>query len=171
MLILYGAMAGVSVVRLYAAALFPGFMLAGLYIIYVVGRAILNPALAPKLPADQRVASFGVLVYSLLTSFFPLAILILSVLGAILFGLATPHEAAGIGALGSLVLAAAYRQFAWTKLKASVFLTARATAMVCWLFVGSWGFASVFALLGGARLIAEWQSGRQSCRERVCQYV
>src|SRR3546814_15656676 len=59
MLILYGAMAGVSVVRLYAAALFPGFMLAGLYIIYVVGRAILNPALAPKLPADQRVASFG----------------------------------------------------------------------------------------------------------------
>lgn len=156
MLILYGAMAGVSVVRLYAAALFPGFLLAGLYIVYVVARAIINPNVAPRLPASERDIPFSQVFFALLTSFAPLAVLILSVLGVILFGLATPHEAAGIGALGSLILAVAYRQFSWEKFKESVFLTARATAMVCWLFVGSWGFASVFSLLGGERLIAEW---------------
>lgn len=156
MLILYGAMAGVSVVRLYAAALFPGFLLAGLYIVYVVARAVINPNVAPRLPASERNVPFGQVFFALLTSFAPLAVLILSVLGAILFGLATPHEAAGIGALGSLILAVAYGQFSWEKFKESVFLTARATAMVCWLFVGSWGFASVFSLLGGERLIAEW---------------
>jgi tripartite ATP-independent transporter DctM subunit len=156
MLILYGAMAGVSVVRLYAAALFPGFLLAGLYIVYVVARAVINPNVAPRLPASERNVPFGQVFFALLTSFAPLAVLILSVLGVILFGLATPHEAAGIGALGSLILAVAYGQFSWEKFKESVFLTARATAMVCWLFVGSWGFASVFSLLGGERLIAEW---------------
>lgn len=156
MLILYGAMAGVSVVRLYAAALFPGFLLAGLYIVYVVARAVINPNVAPRLPASERNVPFGQVFFALLTSFAPLAVLILSVLGVILFGLATPHEAAGIGALGSLILAVAYGQFSWEKFKESVFLTARATAMVCWLFVGSWGFASVFSLLEGERLIAEW---------------
>ncbi|TIP76900.1 MAG: TRAP transporter large permease subunit, partial [Mesorhizobium sp.] len=75
----------------------------------------------------------------------PLAVLILAVLGAILFGLATPSEAAAIGALGGVMLAAAYRALTWQRLKESVYLTARTTAMVCWLFVGSATFASVFA--------------------------
>jgi TRAP-type mannitol/chloroaromatic compound transport system permease large subunit len=70
--------------------------------------------------------------------------------------LATPHEAAGIGALGAIVLAAAYGQLKWGRFKESVFLTARTTAMVCWLFVGSWIFSSVFSLLGGHALIEEW---------------
>ena len=156
MLILYGAMAGESVVRLYAAALFPGLLLAGLYTAYVIIRAIINPRLAPKLPKEALDVSFITVVVALLTSFFPLAVLIMAVLGAILFGLATPHEAAAIGALGSLLLAAGYRQLTWVRLKDAVFLTARATAMVCWLFVGSWIFASVFSLLGGEKLIEEW---------------
>jgi TRAP-type mannitol/chloroaromatic compound transport system permease large subunit len=71
-------------------------------------------------------------------------------------GLATPVEAAAMGALGGMVLAVLYRSMTWEKLKESVFLTAKATAMVCWLFVGSWTFASVFSYLGGHDIIAEW---------------
>ncbi len=156
MLILYGAMAGVSVVRLYAAALFPGFLLAGLYIVYVVMRAILNPKVAPPLPREVADVPYTRVAVMLLTSFFPLAILILAVLGAILFGLATPHEAAGIGALGALLLAGAYRGLSWPRFKEAVFLTAKATAMVCWLFVGSWTFSSVFSLLGGHTVVEHW---------------
>ena len=156
MLILYGAMAGVSVVRLYAAALFPGMLLASLYIIYVIIRATLNPSLAPKLPPEERNVPALKVFLALLTSFFPLAFLILSVLGAILFGLATPHEAAGIGALGAVLLAAMYGQLKFSRFKESVFLTARTSAMVCWLFVGSWIFSSVFSLLGGQALIEQW---------------
>ena len=159
LLIVYGATAGVSVVRLYAAAFFPGFMLASLYMIYVIVRAVLNPSLAPKLPAEQYRVSFGRILWDLLTSFVPLAVLITSVLGAIVFGLATPSEAAAVGALGALVLAAAYGALTWERLKESVFLTARTSAMVCYLFVGSWTFASVFAYLGGKGLVEEWILG------------
>ena len=155
MLILYAAMAGQSVVRLYAAALFPGFMLAALYIGYVIFRAWLNPSLAPPMKDQQKVPVFTV-IWALLTSFIPLFVLIVAVLGAILFGLATPHEAAAVGALGALLLAMAYRRLTWRGLKASLFLTTRTTAMVCWLFVGSWIFSSVFSILGGHHLIEEW---------------
>jgi tripartite ATP-independent transporter DctM subunit len=153
LLIVYSATAGISAVKLYAAAMIPGFILAGLYVLYVVGRAILNPALCPKLPEEETNIPFLEIARTLLTSFFPLAVLIASVLGAILFGLATPSEAAGAGALASLVLAGAYGALNFQMLKESVFLTARATAMVCYLFIGSWTFASVFALLGGQGVI------------------
>ena len=92
----------------------------------------------------------------LLKSFFPLTMLILMVLGSIVFGLATPTEAAAIGSLGGVVLALLYRQLTWPRLKESVFLTARTTAMVCWLFVGSSIFSASFALLGGQALIEGW---------------
>ncbi|SIT56400.1 putative TRAP transporter dctM related transmembrane protein [Mesorhizobium prunaredense] len=160
LLIVYGATAGVSVVRMYAAALLPGLLLAGLYLIYVVAKAVLQPQLAPK-PTRDEVGHYSALQISwmLLTSFVPLAVLILAVLGAILFGLATPSEAAAIGALGGVVLAAAYRALTWQRLKESVYLTARTTAMVCWLFVGSATFASVFAYLGGQQLISDFVTG------------
>jgi len=159
MLILYGAISGVSVVRLYAAALFPGMMLAGLYILMIMVRAWFNPKLAPPLPKAERNVPLTTIVVMLLTSFFPLAVLISAVLGAILFGLATPHEAAAMGALGALILAAAYRQLDWKRLKESVYLTSKSTAMVCWLFVGSWAFSSVFSLLGGHTVIEHWIMG------------
>lgn len=160
MLIVYAATSNVSVVRLYAGAILPGFLLAGLYVLYVIGRAYLNPALAPKLKEeDVEKISAARMIIMLLTSFFPLAFLILSVLGAILFGLATPSEAASVGALGGLVLAAAYRALTWERLKESVYLTVRTSAMVCWLFVGSWTFASVFSYLGGHSVIEEFVLG------------
>jgi len=159
LLIVYAATAGISAVKLYAAAMIPGFILGGLYVLYVIGRAVLNPKLCPKLPREQTDVPFTVVVWSLLTSFFPLAMLIVSVLGAILFGLATPSEAAGAGALASLILAGAYGALNFQMLKESVFLTARATAMVCYLFIGSWTFASVFALLGGQSVVEQFFLG------------
>jgi tripartite ATP-independent transporter DctM subunit len=149
MLILYGATAGVSVPKLYAGALFPGLLLATLYMLYVLIRCWLNPALAPKLPKEQTDVPWTRVLWALLTSFFPLTILIMSVLGCIFFGLATPTEAAAVGSLGSLILAAAYRSLTFGKVKESVILTARTSAMVCWLFVGSFIFSSIFAILGG----------------------
>jgi tripartite ATP-independent transporter DctM subunit len=157
MLIVYGATASISVVRLYAAAMLPGMLLAGLYMTYVVTRVVINPSLAPRLPRKAYENISWVQVFILLSkAFFPLAALIMSVLGAILFGLATPSEAAAIGALGGVVLAAAYRALTWGRLKEAVFLTARTTAMVCWLFVGSWTFSSVFSYLGGEQLIKHY---------------
>ena len=155
MLIVYSATASVSVVRLYAGAITPGFMLAGLYIIYVVGRAYLNPSIAPPPRREDWDIPITRLAYMLLTSLFPLAVLILSVLGAILAGWATPTEAAAVGSFGSLALAAGYRELTWERLKESVYLTVRTSAMVCWLFVGSWTFASVFSYLGGHTFIEE----------------
>ncbi len=159
MLIVYGATAGVSVVKLYAAALIPGFLLAGLYMLYVVVLAIMRPKLMPRLPADQAQMSFVEVALLLLKAFLPLAVLIMSVLGAILFGLATPSEAAAIGALGSVLLAAAYRAMSWGKLREAVYLTARTTAMVCYLFVGSWLFSSIFSYLGGEGVIKDFVLG------------
>ncbi len=155
MLIVYAAIAQLSPLRLYAAALFPGILLAGLYMIYVVGRAALNPALAPK-PKEEDIPPLPKILWDLLTSFVPLAVLIMSVLGAILTGLATPAEAAGVGAFGGLVLATVYRSLSWERLKQAVYLTAKTSSMVCWLFVGSWTFASVFSYLGGHDLIRNW---------------
>jgi tripartite ATP-independent transporter DctM subunit len=154
MLIVYAATAGISVVKLYAAALIPGFVLAGFYLLYVIGRVVANPSLAPK-PKEASTYGFIASVLMLLQAFLPLAALILAVLGSILFGLATPSEAAAMGALGGIVLAVAYGAFTWERLRESVFLTARTTAMVCWLFVGSWTFSSVFSYLGGEHVIKD----------------
>ncbi len=157
MLIVYSATTSVSVVKLYAGAFLPGFMLAGLYMIYVVVRAMLQPGIAPP-PREEDIPKLSSLHLAgmVITSFVPLAALILAVLGAILFGLATPSEAAAVGSLGGLILAVMYRSLTWDRLKESVYLTVRTSAMVCWLFVGSWTFSSVFSYLGGEQLVKEF---------------
>lgn len=155
MLIVYAATAGVSVVKLYAAAMIPGFLLAGLYLVYVIVRVVINPSLAPK-PKDVDNVGFWDGFKLLVTAFFPLALLILAVLGSILFGLATPSEAAAMGALGGTMLAVAYKAFTWQRLRESVYLTAKTSAMVCYLFVGSWTFSSVFSYLGGEHIIKDF---------------
>ncbi len=157
MLIVYAAASNVSIVRLYAGALFPGLTLVGLYLVYVVGRSILQPSVAPR-PTDDEVPDVPTLklIGMILTSFLPLAFLIMAVLGSILFGLATPTEAASIGALGGILLAFIYRAMTWQRMRESVYLTVRTTAMVCWLFVGSYTFSSVFSYLGGEQIISEF---------------
>ena len=159
MLIVYAAMAGLSVVQLYATAILPGFMLAGMYCVYVMILAVFKPHLAPPLPKERGAVPVMQVVVLLLKSFVPLAVMILCVLGAIMFGLATPTEAAAVGALGAMVLAVAYRAFTWGRLKESVYLTARTSAMVCFLFVGSATFAGVFGYLGGQSIIEKFVLG------------
>jgi len=155
MLIVYAAIAEMSPLRLYAAAMFPGLLLASFYILYVLIRAGLNPSLAPTLKLEHPPPA-RTIILDLLKSFVPLTILIMLVLGSILGGLATPAEAAAMGALGGLVLAFVYRSLTWRMVKESVFLTAKTTAMVCWMFIGSWIFAAVFSYLGGHTVIENW---------------
>jgi len=154
LLIVYAATASVSVVKLYAAALIPGFLLAGLYMVYVITRAVINPSLCPK-PKD--IAEYSVIksIILVLQAFVPLAALILAVLGSILFGLATPSEAAAMGSLGGIILAVIYRAFTWERLREAVYLTARTSAMVCFLFVGAATFSSVFSYLGGEHVVKD----------------
>ena len=148
MLIVYAVIAQLSPLRLFAAAIFPGLMLAGLYILYVIIRAYFNPSLAPR-PAAEEIPPRSEILKEVSVSFVPLFSLIILVLGTILAGLATPAEAAAVGAFGALVLSYFYKSLKWKNFKESVFLTAKTSAMIMWLFVGSWTFASVFSYLGG----------------------
>ena len=160
LLILYGFVAGVSVPRLYAGAFLPGFMLSALYLGYIVVRAKLRPADAPRLPKEQREQLTGAdTIRLILRGFVPIVSLILFVLGAIFFGLATPSEGAALGALGGILLAAAHRRLSFSMIRESVFLTVRTASMVGWLLVGSSIFAAVFARLGGAQIIGEFIFG------------
>jgi len=290
MIIVYAAVAGQSVVKLYAAAMFPGFFLSLLYLIYIIGWALINPKIAPPLPEEQqrvpvpdwmrkfRAAYAGNFFVSLIaalisparataietdkgrvtywnlvvnfiaalvpfmivfgtlwltwwyvvihqqaepevvvkglqqlgtpglstgpktaaelgppegfylwfgiitavcalwqiryywrldvdrlevikllsTSIMPLGILTVVVLAVILFGITTATESAGVGAAGAFLLAVQARTLDWKRTKEAVFLTAKTTAMVCWLFVGSALFSGVFAILGGQALVEQW---------------
>jgi len=153
MLILYGATTGTSVVQLYAAAFIPGFVLTAAYLVYLIGVGILQPHRAPKLPPEERNVPMGTVLWELMVGFVPLTLLTVVVLAVILLGIMTPTESAAAGVVGALLLALLYRSFTWASLRESVFLTARTTAMVCWLFVGSALFSSVFGYLGGQHVI------------------
>jgi tripartite ATP-independent transporter DctM subunit len=148
MLIVYSVIAQLSPLRLFAAAIFPGLLLAGLYITYAITRAYLNPSIAPR-PPEEEIPPRSEIMREVLVSFLPLFSLIILVLGTILGGLATPAEAAGVGAFGAIVLSFFYKTLKWKNFKESVFLTAKTTAMIMWLFIGSWTFSSVFSYLGG----------------------
>ncbi len=148
MLIVYAVIAQLSPLRLFAAAMLPGLLLASLYIIYAIVLAILKPEVAPK-PKAEEIPETSVIIKEVLVSFLPLFTLILLVLGTILAGIATPAEAAAIGAFGALVMAYFYKTLKWESFRESVFLTAKTSAMIMWLFIGSWTFASIFSYLGG----------------------
>jgi len=148
MLIVYAVIAQLSPLRLFAAAMLPGLLLASLYIIYAIVLAMIKPEVAPK-PKAEEIPETSVIIKEVLFSFLPLFTLILLVLGTILAGIATPAEAAAIGAFGALVMAYFYKTLKWESFRESVFLTAKTSAMIMWLFIGSWTFASIFSYLGG----------------------
>jgi len=148
MLIVYAVIAQLSPLRLFAAAMLPGLLLASLYIIYAIVLAMIKPEVAPK-PKAEEIPDTSVIIKEVLFSFLPLFTLILLVLGTILAGIATPAEAAAIGAFGALVMAYFYKTLKWESFRESVFLTAKTSAMIMWLFIGSWTFASIFSYLGG----------------------
>lgn len=155
MFIVYAVMASLSPIRLFAAAFLPGLMLAGLYIVYCIFIGWKFPKMAPP-PNLSEIPPRSVVYKNLAKNFLPLFILIFLVLGAILSGLATAAEAAAAGAAGAIVIAIYYGSMNWKNLKESVYLTSRSTAMIMWLFIGSWTFASVFSYLGGHIVFEEF---------------
>jgi tripartite ATP-independent transporter DctM subunit len=159
LLILYAANAGESIVRLYLGAFVPGFLLSGLYIAYVVVVSLLRPEAAPALPKEERNFPVWQILWMLVTGVLPMSLLIFSVLGSIAFGLAAPTEAAAMGGLGALALAAVYRKLTWENLKEAVFRSVRTSSMVLTLLVGSSIFAAVFARLGGASVVENFVLG------------
>jgi tripartite ATP-independent transporter DctM subunit len=152
MLIVMGPVLGVSVADLYAAAFGPGFLLAGMYILYTLVRSFINPKLGPPVPPDERPTSWTVVIKEMFFGMVPLGLLIACTLGSILFGLATPTEAAAVGCFGAFVLSLAYRRFTFTGLKNACVSTMVTSSMVMFLAVTSNIFGAVFARLG----TAEW---------------
>jgi len=155
MLIVMGPVLGVSVADLYAAAFGPGFLLAGLYLVYLLGRAFLNPKLGPPVPREERVHSLPVMLREVAIGVLPLVGLIAAALGSILAGLATPTEAAGIGALGAVLLAAGYGKLSYAGMKQVVLSTTATSSMVLLLAMTSNIFGAVFSRLGTATWITD----------------
>ena len=155
MLIVYAVIAELSPLRLFAAAMLPGLLLASLYIAYAVILATIKPEIAPKPKADEIPPSKEV-IKEVIVSFVPLFTLIILVLGTILAGIATPAEAAAVGAFGALIMSYFYKTLKWKNFRESVFLTAKTSAMIMWLFIGSWTFASVFSYLGGHEVFEQF---------------
>ena len=150
MLIVMGPVLGVSVADLYAAAFGPGFLLAGLYLVYLVARSTINPKLGPPVPKEERVTDPVAILREVAIGVLPLALLIAATLGSILAGLATPTEASGVGALGALVLAVCYRRLTFAGLKQAVLSATMTSSMVLLLAVTSNIFGAVFARMGTA---------------------
>jgi tripartite ATP-independent transporter DctM subunit len=155
MLIVMGPVLGVSVADLYAAAIVPGFMLAALYVIYVAVRSFFNPKLGPALPKELRAPSVWVALRAFLAGVVPLAGLVAATLGSILAGMATPTEAAGMGAAGALALAAAYRKLTWAGFQRALMQSLGTSSMVLVLALTSNIFGAVFARLGAADWITD----------------
>ncbi len=155
MLIVMGPVLGVSVADLYAAAFGPGFLLAGLYLAYLLGRSFVNPKLGPPVPKEDRVTSIPLILKECALGILPLGGLIAATLGTILVGLATPTEASGMGATGAIILAIAYRRFTLAGLKRALLSTMATSSMVLLLATTSNIFGAVFARLGTANWITE----------------
>lgn len=155
MLVVMGPVLGVSVADLYAAAFGPGFLLAGMYITYLMTRAFLNPRLGPPVPIEERIHSLPAMLLEVLIGTVPLLALITATLGSILAGLATPTEAAGVGAAGALILMVAYGRFTWPGFQRALHATMATSSMVLLLAVTSNIFGAVFARLGTANWITE----------------
>jgi tripartite ATP-independent transporter DctM subunit len=153
MLIVMGPTIGVPVNYLYASTIGPGFLLAGLYIVYCLIRAWRNPQLGPAVPREERAASVGALVREFLVGVVPLAALITFTLGAILGGIATPSQAASCGAVGATLLAAVYRRLTFQVLKNTAMATLLTASMVLFLAVSSNVFGAMFTKLGATDLI------------------
>ncbi len=155
MLVVMGPVLNVSVVKLYAGAFGPGLLLALLYIGYCLLRCFLNPALGPALPPEKRLESKKAILLELLVGFVPLFVLISGTLGSILFGLATPTEASGIGCLGALILSFCYGRLSLAGLKSAARRTMQTSSMILFLALASNIFGAVFGRLGSAGVMTQ----------------
>jgi tripartite ATP-independent transporter DctM subunit len=154
MLVVMGPIVGVSIVELFAAAIVPGVMLAGLYIAYTMIRSFMNPELGPPLPMEERAESYGQIVKEFFAGVVPLAVIIFAALGSIIFGLATPTEAAAMGASGAVVLSLLYGRLNYTMLRGAMRQTLQTSSLVLFLAVASNIYGAVFTRLGTSQMLA-----------------
>lgn len=147
MAIVYAVVAQQSLGELLIGSIFPGFMLAGLYVAYVLLRCYISPELGPPLPSEERV-DMKEKIRLLGNTVTPLLLIIL-VLGVIFLGIATPVEAAGIGSFGAFAVCALHRRLTWTSIHEAAIATLKATAMVMWIFFGATMFVGFFIVKGG----------------------
>lgn len=160
MLVVMADQAALSVGKLFAGAIIPGLILSALYIIYILVRCLVKPQDGPALTKEERQAvSRGQLALRVLKSLIPPMILILGVLGSIFAGIATPTEAAGVGAILAFLMTLAYRKFTWEGLKTAVINTAKTSSMVIIILVGAACFSSVFMGSGGGDVVKEFIYG------------
>jgi len=155
MLVIMGDLMSVPVGTLFAGAFLPGFMLSGLYVIYIIVLCFLKPSLAPPLGAEEGPQTAGELFQLVVKTFLPPAFLIVLVLGSIFAGWATPTEAAGVGCAGAIILAIANRQFNWAILNDVMTSSALTNAMVFFIVFGATLFSYVFRALGGDDIVVE----------------
>jgi tripartite ATP-independent transporter DctM subunit len=156
MLVVMGPIVGVSIVQLFAAALVPGVMLAGLYIVYAMTRSFINPTLGPPLPLDERAESYAQIVREFFAGIVPLAVIIFAALGSIIVGLATPTEAAAMGASGAVVLTLCYGRLNVGMFREAALKTLQTSSLVLFLAVASNIYGSVFTRLGTSTMLANW---------------
>ncbi len=155
MLIVMGPVLGVSVIHLLAGAFIPGFILSALYLVYAMGRSLINPKLGPPLPMEERATSYGQIFWELFHGVIPMGFIIFAALGSIIAGLATPTEAAAMGASGALLLTIVYRRLTLGVLRDAAHKTLRTSSLVLFLAVASNIYGSVFTRLGTGTMIAD----------------
>jgi tripartite ATP-independent transporter DctM subunit len=155
MLVVMGPVVGVSIIKLFAAAIIPGLILAGLYITYCMVRSQLQPELGPPLPRDQWATSVGQIVKEFAWGIVPMATIMFASLGSIIFGLATPTEAAAMGAFGALLLTLLYGRLSLRAVKEACLKTLETSSLVLFLAVASNVYGAVFTRLGTSTMIAD----------------
>lgn len=153
LLIVYGLVDNSSIGKLYAGAIFPGLLLAGLFIGYVTIRCYINPKLGPPVPEEERMPFKERVV--LLLSLVPPGIIIFLVLGTIFTGIAAPTEAAGVGALGAMILTGAQKQLTWKGIVDAAEKTLKSSAMVLWTMFGANIFVGLYVMCGGGNFVTE----------------
>jgi tripartite ATP-independent transporter DctM subunit len=153
MLIVYGMVDNSSIGQLYAGAFLPGFLLAGLYIIYIYIRCWINPTMGPPIPKEERLSFSGKMKVSM--PIIPVAILIFLVLGTIVIGIAAPTEAAGVGCAGAFVILAVQRKLRWKGVVEACENTLKSSAMVLWTMFGANVFVALYVMVGGSAFVTD----------------
>jgi tripartite ATP-independent transporter DctM subunit len=158
-IIVYASITEMSVGDLFAGILIPAGVMVGLFLLYIIGRCLLQKDAGPGLtdPVDQ--VNLSAKLWLALTALLPASLLVLAVLGSIFAGIAAPTEAAAVGALGSVILSIAYRQFSFTVLKEAVTQTIKISSMVMLIVLGGTLFASIFIVQGGDDLVSQIVEG------------
>lgn len=156
MLVVYGPQAGLSIGQMFMGAIFPGLILSGLYITYIVIRCRMNPELGPSTPSEQITKFSMVKLFKLLKSMVPPVVLILAVLGTIFTGIAPPTEAAAMGSLAAILLAIAYKKFSWDLIKHASIETLRVSSFVVMIAALSYAFVGIFMSAGSGEVVSNF---------------